>query len=85
MQKNILVTGGSGFLGRHLKSVFGSKNGEMPPVHFTSSSEFDLTDRSQVREMFATHRPSCLVHLAAYSGGIGANKRYPADFFLLIR
>jgi GDP-L-fucose synthase len=31
--------------------------------------------------MFAEHRPDVLVHLAAYSGGIVANRMHPADFY----
>jgi len=31
--------------------------------------------------MFVEQAPSVLVHLAAYSGGIGANSKYPADFY----
>jgi len=31
--------------------------------------------------MFEDIRPNVVVHLAAYSGGIGANRAYPADFY----
>jgi GDP-L-fucose synthase len=31
--------------------------------------------------MFSEVRPDVVVHLAAYSGGIGANRTYPADFY----
>lgn len=31
--------------------------------------------------MFDEVRPDVIVHLAAYSGGIGANRTYPADFY----
>jgi GDP-L-fucose synthase len=31
--------------------------------------------------MLAAHRPDVLVHLAAYSGGIAANRSHPADFY----
>ena len=31
--------------------------------------------------MLDKYVPDILIHLAAYSGGIGANKKYPADFY----
>jgi len=46
-----------------------------------SSRDYDLTDPAQVARMFVEQAPSVLVHLAAYSGGIGANSKYPADFY----
>ena len=38
-------------------------------------------DRSAVVRMFEDISPDVVVHLAAYSGGIGANRTYPADFY----
>jgi GDP-L-fucose synthase len=31
--------------------------------------------------MFEAYKPEVVIHLAAYSGGIGANNAFPADFF----
>lgn len=38
-------------------------------------------DRAQVCRMFKEQVPEILIHLAAYSGGIGANRTFPADFY----
>lgn len=80
MTKAIVVTGANGFLGRHLIPVlnrcYGTEN-----VIGLSSRDYDLMNPEQVKSMFADHRPDVLVHLAAYSGGIGANRTYPADFY----
>jgi GDP-L-fucose synthase len=38
-------------------------------------------DPGQVTRMFRDRKPEVLVHLAAYSGGIGANRAFPADFY----
>ena len=38
-------------------------------------------DRAQVDRLLAETTPEIVVHYAAYSGGIGANKAYPADFY----
>jgi GDP-L-fucose synthase len=78
--QRIVVTGASGFLGRHLLPVLRERYGPKKVVGL-SSSDYDLMDPSQVRQMFAQRRPDVVVHLAAYSGGIGANRAYPADFY----
>ncbi|MGD9648855.1 MAG: NAD-dependent epimerase/dehydratase family protein, partial [Pirellulales bacterium] len=76
----ILVTGATGFLGRHLLPVLRSRYGDEQVVG-VSSADYDLLDARQVDRMFAVEEPQWVVHLAAYAGGIGANRRYPADFF----
>lgn len=76
--KKILVTGATGFLGRnlvnHLRSA-GYKN-----ILALSSKDYDLTEQINVRQMFFDNKPDIVIHLAAYVGGILANKMYPADF-----
>jgi GDP-L-fucose synthase len=76
----IVVTGASGFLGRHTLPVLQACYGADAVVG-VSSREYDLTDPAAVRRMFEEHRPEVVVHLAGYVGGIGANRAYPADFF----
>ena len=78
--KRILVTGATGFLGRHLMPVLVARHGE-ENVQGLSSRDYDLMDAAQVRRMFRERRPQVVIHLAAYSGGIGANRQYPADFY----
>ena len=78
--KRILVTGATGFLGRHLMPIL-QKRYDRKHVCGVSSRDFDLMDPNQVRRMFEQRRPQILIHLAAYSGGIGANRRYPGDFY----
>lgn len=79
MKKKILVTGSDGFLGSHLKQVLNfSKKYE---CFFTNRNEFDLLELNQFNQMLDKYTPDVLIHLAAYSGGIGANKKYPADFY----
>ncbi|MHC4181342.1 MAG: GDP-L-fucose synthase family protein [Planctomycetota bacterium] len=80
MSKRIVVTGATGFLGRHLVPVLEERFGDAEIVGL-SSRDYDLMDRTQVGRMFAEQRPDVVVHLAAYSGGIGANRDYPADFY----
>lgn len=74
----IVVTGASGFLGRHLLPVLQSRYEDVVGL---CSRDYDLMDPAAVRRMFDERRPDVLVHLAAYSGGIGANRAFPADFY----
>lgn len=78
--QKIVVTGAGGFLGRHLVPVLQSHYGR-DVVAGLSSRDYDLTDPGAVRRMFEEHQPDVLIHLAAYVGGIGANREWPASFF----
>ena len=70
---NILVTGGSGLVGKHLKDV-------LPDAIYTSSKDFDLTDINRVHSMMDCFRPNIVIHLAARVGGIMDNVTYPVDY-----
>lgn len=75
----ILLTGGSGFLGKHVHkrlSDIGCHRIVAP-----RSQECDLRDKEATRRLFETHRPECVIHLAAVVGGIGANMKNPGSFF----
>lgn len=76
----IVVTGATGFLGRHLLPILEEQYGSDRVVGL-SRRDYDLLDPRDVRKMFEERRPDVVVHLAAYSGGIGANRAYPADFY----
>jgi GDP-L-fucose synthase len=76
----IVVTGSTGFLGRHLMPIL-QKQYSTANVVGLCSKDFDLLRQDQVEQMFEAHKPEVLIHLAAYSGGIGVNRVFPADFF----
>jgi GDP-L-fucose synthase len=78
----IVITGSSGFLGHHLMPVLQKRYG-FENVLALTSKDYDLLDRTQVRRMFSQTQPDVLVHLAAYSGGIGVNRTKPADFYFV--
>jgi len=76
----VLLTGATGFLGRHLLPILTDRYGAQNVVP-VSTRDADLMDRAQVRSLLERVSPDIVVHLAAYSGGIGANRTYPADFY----
>ncbi len=78
----IVVTGSTGFLGKHLLQILTETYGKENVIGI-SSSNYDLTDPVQVKKMFEDTKPEFLIHLAAYVGGIGANSALPADFFYI--
>jgi len=60
-----LVTGGSGFAGRHLVELLEHTGGE--PVSAPPSSELNLCDAAAVRARVADSQPTRIFHLAAFS------------------
>jgi GDP-L-fucose synthase len=77
--KRVVVTGGAGFLGRHL--VPRLKDYDGVEVFVPRRSEYDLTVGADVERMFSDFKPEMVIHLAAEVGGIGANQKNPGRFF----
>ena len=75
----ILVTGGNGFLGRHVVQALHNRGAAS--VFTPRSSEYDLRDRDDIRAALNDLRPDVIIHLAAVVGGIGANRANPGRFF----
>ena len=75
--KRVLVTGGSGFVGRNLTPLLVDAGGD---VVAPARSEYNLLEQADVRRLLADVKPEVVFHLAALSGGILANREYPADF-----
>ena len=69
----ILVTGGSGLVGKHLQDI-------LPEAIYVSSSAYDLTKMDEVREMMIDFEPDTVIHLAARVGGIMDNINCPVDY-----
>src|SRR5215217_3509136 len=77
--RRVLITGGRGFLGRHIVArlqALGATDLILP-----RRSEYDLTEQADVRRLFEETRPDIVLHLAAEVGGIGANRENPGRFF----
>jgi GDP-L-fucose synthase len=76
--RRVVVTGGSGFLGRHVVAAFQARG---CAVSAPRKAQYDLTHEADVKRMYADLRPELVVHLAAVVGGIGANRESPGRFF----
>ena len=76
--KRIVVTGGAGFLGRHVVQKLTDMGAR--DIFVPRSSSFDLRRREDVRRMYEAFEPEVVIHLAAVCGGIGANQKEPGRF-----
>jgi len=78
-KKRIIVTGGAGFLGKHLMARLASAGCTqvIAPTH----KEYDLTRLDAIDRLFEQYQPEVLIHMAAVVGGIGANRLNPGKFF----
>jgi GDP-L-fucose synthase len=77
--KQVIVTGGSGFLGSFVVEKLkqrGARN-----IFIPRSSEYDLRHPESITHLLQDHRANMIIHLAALAGGIGANRARPAEFF----
>jgi GDP-L-fucose synthase len=77
--KRVLVTGGAGFLGRHLVAQLTARG--CSHVFVPLIEEYDLTRWEAIERLFDAQRPEVVLHLAAVVGGIGANRANPGRFF----
>jgi GDP-L-fucose synthase len=75
----ILVTGGNGFLGRHVVEALHNRGAAT--VLTPRSRDYDLRDRDAINAALHDLRPDVIIHLAAVVGGIGANRANPGRFF----
>ena len=76
--KRVVVTGGSGFLGRHIVELLSRKDCE---VFVPRSKEYNLVSFDQARQCMESFRPHIVIHAAAFYGGIWINQLYPGRIF----
>lgn len=73
----ILVTGGSGLVGKALESEVS----DSAYWYFASSKDADLRDMPNVLRLFERIQPSHVIHLAAKVGGLFSNMKYKVEFY----
>ena len=74
----LLITGGTGFLGKRVCQELSNKRIEYIPI----GSSCDLREYSNAKRIIEFVKPEMLVHLAAKVGGIGGNMQSPKAFLV---
>jgi GDP-L-fucose synthase len=77
--KNILVTGGNGFLGKQVVHQLCQAGANKDRISIPRSQELDLCQWENCQQ--AVQQQDVVVHLAAHVGGIGLNREKPAELF----
>ena len=74
--KSILITGSSGMVGRSLVKILKKEYNILTP----SSKKLNLNNIEKINRYLIKEKPTHIVHLAGYIGGIGANINDPVNF-----
>ncbi len=75
--KRVVITGGNGFLGKHLVEKIKSQNPKS--IFIPERPEYDL--RRYEDCLKAAKKVDIIIHLAANVGGIGYNREFPGTLF----
>jgi GDP-L-fucose synthase len=78
-EKRMMVTGGSGFLGRNVVQKLAERG--CRNIFVPRKAEYDLRYQEAIDRALADSRAEVIIHLAAVVGGIGANRAVPGTFF----
>jgi GDP-L-fucose synthase len=77
--KRITITGGKGFLGKHLIRAFEARGYDH--ILVADLPDYNLIRPEDIGRLFDEQRPDVLIHLAAKVGGIGFNQENPGSLF----
>ena len=77
--KRVMVTGGSGFVGRRVVAKLRERG--VRDIFVPRSAEYNLVDRGACRRAIQDSQAEVILHLAAAAGGIGINMQVPGQFF----
>lgn len=76
--KRVLITGGSGFLGKFVVKKFMDAGSS---VFVPRSRDYNLINYLDAKRVYEEFKPHIVIHLAARVGGIYANMKSPGRFF----
>ena len=62
----VLVTGGSGLVGKAIESIIREENNPEETWVFASSKDGDLRDKDQTKAMFVKYKPTHCIHVRAH-------------------
>ncbi|XP_012265166.2 probable GDP-L-fucose synthase [Athalia rosae] len=79
-EKIILVTGGSGLVGRAIQTIVSEDSRANEKWIFISSKDANLCDKKSTEAVFARYKPTHVIHLAAMVGGLFHNMSHNLDF-----
>nr|CAH7729685.1 unnamed protein product [Callosobruchus chinensis] len=79
-RKVVLVTGGSGLVGKAIQAVVVREKREDETWFFLSSKDGDLCDKEATKKIFEKYKPTHVIHLAAMVGGLFHNMSHNLDF-----
>jgi len=74
MINKILITGGTGMVGKHLKDI-------LPNALYIGRKDCNLLYYNDVQDLIYNNKPTHIIHLAAKVGGIQDNIAKPAEYF----
>jgi nucleoside-diphosphate-sugar epimerase len=77
--RKVMVTGGAGFLGRHVVAKLQERGAR--EIFVPRSADYDLREKADIDRALRDSRAEIVIHLAASVGGIGANRDNPGRFF----
>ena len=82
-KRTILVTGGTGLVGAAIKHITETEPADYANDTwiFLSSKDADLRKYEETLALFNKHKPTHVIHLAAFVGGLFKNMEFPVEFW----
>ncbi|EIE22791.1 putative GDP-L-fucose synthetase [Coccomyxa subellipsoidea C-169] len=77
----ILVTGGTGLVGKAVQEIIAQDPPKGETWVFIGSKDADLTSYEETKALFERVKPTQIIHLAAFVGGLFANMKYKVEFW----
>lgn len=77
--KKVLITGGSGLVGSHLRI---HEKARAFDIICPTRDELNLLEAVAVQNFVSLHKPDCVIHAAGLVGGIQANIHAPTNFII---
>lgn len=77
--KRILVTGGTGFLGKYVVRKLEARG--CRDIFVPRIEEYNLVEMEAVKRLYQDSRPEVVINIAGKVGGIGATRTKPGEFF----